>query len=113
MKKLDELFSKLLKYGVRGKTGFMQYFKSFPNGISNLSNLTGRDFLTIIQLLPFAILNSGESLMPNSARIKMLELLRLVHMMCWYIFKTEMWTPEVRVRFKKLVEDFTLLCHQP
>ena len=112
IKKLDELFSKIPKYGVRGKTGYMQYLKSFPKGISNLSNLTGRDYLSIIQLLPLVILNSGDNLMPDKARVEILKLLRLVHLMCWYIFETQLWSVEKRNEFQEVVEKFTLLCHQ-
>ena len=90
IKKLDDLFVKLPTYGVRGKTGYMQYFKTFPNGISSLVNLTGRDYLSIFQFLPLVLLNSGDKLMPDKARIEMLKLLRLVHIMCWYIFETQL-----------------------
>lgn len=112
IKKLDDLFVKLPTYGVRGKTGYMQYFKTFPNGISSLVNLTGRDYLSIIQFLPLVLLNSGDKLMPDKARIEMLKLLRLVHIMCWYIFETQLWNSKKIEEFANIVEEFTLLCHQ-
>jgi hypothetical protein len=103
---LDQRFATVPTFSQRAPNGKLVYMARFPNGISNLSFLTGRDYLCMIQQLPFLVAESGEKLLPPYALDKFLKLFYQLHRMLFLIFKVTIWDANVQDEFESLAQDF-------
>lgn len=103
---LDQRFASVPTFSQRAPNGQLVYMSRFPSGISNLSFLTGRDYLCMIQQLPFLVAESDEKLLPPYALDKFLKLFYLLHRMLFLIFKIQTWTMGVQNEFESLAQDF-------
>jgi hypothetical protein len=104
---LDERFAFVLSFSQRASNGDLVYMTRFNNGgISNLSYLTGRDYLCILQQLPFLIASSEEKLLPAYALEKFLKLFYKLHRMVFLVFKTSPWSQAVQHEFDTVATAF-------
>ena len=103
---LDQRFSCVPTFSQRAPNGQLVYMSRFPSGISNLFFLTGRDYLCMIQQLPFILAESDEKLLPPYALDKFLKLFYHLHRMLFLIFKVQFWTIGVQNEFESLASDF-------
>lgn len=104
---LDERFALVPSFSQRGANGDLVYMTRYTNGgISNLSYLTGRDYLCILQQLPFLIASSEDKLLPEYALEKFLKLFFGLHRMVFLVFKTSPWTQEVQQNFDTVAHAF-------
>lgn len=91
---LDELFQQIPRYSERDENGSLRYMNLFPKGISNLSFLTGTDYMHLLQQIPFLLANSGSRFVPETTRRMFLDVFYYLHRMAYLVFKVKTWTEE-------------------